>query len=236
MKKVFTLTSAALITVMLTMFFVSDASAQRRGGFRGGFSAGIRLGGVHLYSRPFGGFGFGINLGGIFRPRGYMYPRAGFHVSVLPYGYYPFYVGPDQYFYAEGTFSKRGNDGYEVAAPPVGAELPKLPKKAHAITIDGEQYFELNGVYYKEEVNAEGKKVYVVAGKDGVLNTGQDDDYNLAKEGDVVRLLPEDCRKVNLNGKKYFVSPDEVYYEEFTDVDNKTSYRVVSVPSATNEQ
>jgi hypothetical protein len=29
-----------------------------------------------------------------------------------------------------------------------------------------------------------------------------------------VEALPEDCRTVVVSGNKYFVSPDDVYYEE----------------------
>jgi hypothetical protein len=85
----------------------------------------------------------------------------------------------------------------------------------------------------------------VVAGKDGVLNTDGDNagmgnpdnsnvDPNVDKaivphSGDVVTQLPDECRKITLNGKKYYVSPDNVYYEEFTDANNNISYRVASV-------
>jgi hypothetical protein len=47
--------------------------------------------------------------------------------------------------------------------------------------------------------------------------------------------LPADCRKVTLNNKKYYVSPDNVFYEEFQDADG-TSYRVASVPAAGSGQ
>ena len=49
------------------------------------------------------------------------------------------------------------------------------------------------------------------------------------KVGDILHQLPADCRKVTLNNKKYYVSPDNVFYEEFTDADG-TSYRVASMP------
>ena len=49
--------------------------------------------------------------------------------------------------------------------------------------------------------------------------------------GDVIEQLPLDCRKVTLNDKKYYVSPDNVFYEQFKDA-NSTGYRVASVPGA----
>jgi len=38
--------------------------------------------------------------------------------------------------------------------------------------------------------------------------------------------LPADCKTVVVNGNKYFVSPDDVYYEEVTS-GSKTQYKVV---------
>jgi hypothetical protein len=51
----------------------------------------------------------------------------------------------------------------------------------------------------------------------------------VAKVGDVVDQLPPDCRKVILNKKTYYVSPDNVFFEDFKDADGK-GYRVASVP------
>jgi hypothetical protein len=145
--------------------------------------------------------------------------------------------------------------------PPVGAAVPSLPSGAEPINIDGIVYYEYNGVYYQESQDENGRTVYIVAGKDGVLNTengganindqpmtDNDDpimDNNSTndnqpenttyeanvKVGDVVDQLPEDCRKVTLNGKKLYVSPDNIFYEEFKDADG-TGYRVASVPGA----
>lgn len=122
-----------------------------------------------------------------------------------------------------------------VTAPPIGAAVPKLPRGAKSIMIDNQQFFEYNGVYYKAIVNDKGEKVFVVAGKDGVLNT---DDENAApaatvapQVGDIVNQLPDNCRKVTLNGKKYLVSPDDIYYEQITGRNGNISYRIASVPS-----
>lgn len=212
------ITGIALAGMLLLTF--SEANAQRgRGGFRGGIHMG------------FGGprFGFGMSY---YRP---IYPRVGFYINTLPYGYYPFYYGPDLYYYGNGTFYRQSNDGYEVTAPPIGATVPKLPRNVHPITIDGVQYYELNGVYYKETVDEKGKKAYIVSGKDGVLTTDNanglpQDEVQTPQVGDIVTELPEGCKKVKLNGKNYYVSPDDIYYEEFTDANNQTSYRIASIP------
>jgi hypothetical protein len=155
----------------------------------------------------------------------------------LPFGYYPFYWNSSLFYYYNGIFySPYDNGGYQVTAPPIGAGVPTLPKNANPIRIDGVQYYESDGVYYKESVDDKGKKIYVVAGRDGVLNTGDnvtDPNASVAapKVGDMVNQLPDDCRKVILNGKKYFVSPDGIYYEKVTDPNGNTAFRIASLPS-----
>jgi hypothetical protein len=42
-----------------------------------------------------------------------------------------------------------------------------------------------------------------------------------------VNELPADCRTVTLNGNKYYVSPDDVYYEEVAGPHNTIQYRIV---------
>jgi hypothetical protein len=209
--------------------------------FRGGF-----YGGAH--------FRFGFGWG---------YPRFGLYFNLLPYGYYPFYWNALPYYYYGGVFYRPYNGGYEVAAPPLGASVPNLPGNAQSIVIDGIQYYEANGVYYQPDVDDQGKTIYVVVGRDGVLNTdnggsappsGNNTDPSIndapannnvqvqpqqnqpqvqqggitLKVGDVVDKLPDDCRKVTINKKKYYVSPDNVFFEDDKD---GNGYRVASVPA-----
>jgi len=152
-------------------------------------------------------------------------PFIGFRLNVLPFGYYPFYYGPDQYYYSGGLFYRQYENNYQVVTPPVGAEVPNLPEEANLVTIDGVDYYELKGVYYTQSTNKDGKTVYVVAGKDGVLNT-TDGPIVTHQIGDIISVLPEGCREVTIKNDKYFVSPDDVYYEEVIE-GNKTSYRVI---------
>ncbi len=230
MKSLFKYASGLALAGLLTVTLVPAASAQR--GFHGG--GGIRIGGGGFH----GAFGFrgGIGLG--FRGGLFGYPAIGFRIGFLPYGYYPFYFGPDLYYYYGGTFYRPyDGGGYEVTTPPVGAAVPSLPKGAQSIVIDKQQYYEFNGVYYQEGVDDKGKKIYVVAGKDGVLNTNNntaDDQAPAPRVGDIVNQLPDGCRKVTLNDKKYFVSPDGIYYEEFKDSHNFKAYRIASIPSDDN--
>jgi hypothetical protein len=256
MKKLYKYAAGLVLTGALSVMMVLNADAQRGaahassgGGGGGGSSSGpsfSRAGGggsfggsVSIGSR--GGFGLGLGYRSVYgyRPAyyGFGYPSLGFYLNTLPYGYYPFYMGSSMYYYNNGIFYSPYDDGYVVTAPPVGAAVPGLPKGAKSIMIDNQQFFEYNGVYYKVVINDKGDKVYVVAGKNGVLNTeredGNDDtadQYQGPRVGDMVNRLPDNTRSVTLNGKKYYVSPDEVYYEAVTDNRGNTAYKVASVP------
>jgi hypothetical protein len=167
------------------------------------------------YRRPYFGY------------RNYYRPYIGFSLSVLPFGYYPFFYGADQFYYSGGLFYRQYDDQYKVVAPPVGAEVPSLPDDAKEIVINGQTFYEYKGVYYSQVQNADGKTVYVVSGKDGVLNTDENT-QGLPKVGDTVGQLPEGSREIQLKGEKYYVSPDDVYYEKIVDGNNVT-YKVVSL-------
>jgi len=219
-------------------------------GYRGnnGLSMGYRGNNVVASSGVRGAFGYrsgvgyyhgmGYHGGAYYRPGyGYYgYPHLGFYIGYLPYGYYPFYWGSSLYYYYGGIFySPYDNGGYQVTDPPIGAGIPELPEGASAIRIDGVQYYQLDGVYYKEGVDDSGKKIYIVAGKDGVLNTDDsatdpNADVAAPKVGDIVNQLPDDCRKVMLNGKNYYVSPTGIYYEKVKDPDGNPAYRIASLP------
>jgi hypothetical protein len=259
MKTIFKYASGLFLTGLLSVMMVASASAQRHGGGGGGshfggggfhsssgFSAGGNHGASGFGARGAASFrsgrgyfgGVGYHGGAFYRPGfGYYgYPHLGFYLGILPFGYYPFYWGSSLYYYYGGIFySPYDNGGYQVTAPPIGAAVPTLPEDAKPIKIDGVQYFEADGVYYRLSTDDKGKKIYVVAGRDGVLNTdpnATDPNASAAapKVGDIVNQLPDDCRKVILNGKRYFVSPDGIYYEKVTDPNGNTAYRIASLP------
>jgi hypothetical protein len=165
-------------------------------------------------------------------------PRIGFTCAVLPYGYYPFYWGDYQYFYSDGLYYQYDNNQYTVVEPPVGAEIATLPEKAQSIVINGQQYYELNGVYYQPVTKDDGTVVYMIAGKDGELNTNQvqDDQPQGPQMGDIVNQLPPDCRKIKVNGEKLYVSPDGVYYQEQVDANGIITYKIVGLPSDGTDQ
>ena len=180
--------------------------------------------------RPYAGY---YNAHGYYNS--FYAPHLGFRLNVLPYGYYPFYFGPYQYFYSDGLYYQYLNDQYTVVEPPIGAAINTLPDNAQSIVINGIQYYELNGVYYQPITKDDGSVVYQVAGKDGELNTdqGQGDQPAVAlpQIGDIVTQLPENCRTIRINGQKYYVSPDDYYYQDARDSANNKVYKIVGTPS-----
>lgn len=210
-------------------FSRSNSGRPERSGYsynRPGYNRpGYRPGGNY---RP--GYGYRPGFGRPYYRPYYSYynfyrPFLGFRIGVLPYGYYPFNYGPNQFYYSGGLFYQQNNNQYEVVVPPVGAEVPSLPQDANLVTIDGVDYYEYKGVYYTQGQNADGATVYIVAGKDGVLNT-TDGPVDTHQIGEIITQLPDGCREVTIKNEKYFVSPTDVYYEEVVDGD-KISYRII---------
>jgi len=163
----------------------------------------------------------------------YYAPRIGLVVDVLPFGYYPFYYGPAQYFYGGGMYYQQIGSSYTVVEPPIGAEVKQLPDGAQSIVINGVQYYELNGVYYQPVTKDDGTQTYQIAGKDGQLNT---DDTNAQdappiQVGDLVDNLPEEYKKVNLNGQLYYITSGGYYLQDAVDENGKKVYKIISVPA-----
>ena len=180
--------------------------------------------------------------GGFYNAHGYYNsfysPHLGFRLNVLPYGYYPFYFGADQFFYSDGLYYRFNDNQYEVVEPPVGAAINTLPDNAQSIVINGVQYYELNGVYYQPITKDDGSVVYQVAGKDGELNTDGGDGSGGAAQtvappqlGDMTQTLPQDSKKISIVGQKYYISPDGYYYQEARDNNNNKVYKIVGTPS-----
>lgn len=164
----------------------------------------------------------------------YYCKHLGYRCNILPYGFYPFFWADLQYYYYGGLFYTYDNNEYTVVEPPVGAEVSSICDNAESIVINGEQYYECDGVYYQKVTKDDGTVVYVVAGKDGVLNTDQqiqDDQPQGPQMGDIVTKLPNDCRKIKVNGEVLYVSPDGVYYQELIDANGNKTYKIVGLPS-----
>jgi hypothetical protein len=207
------------------------SSSRFQGAFRGGsLYAGQRnriapfRSGLRNYNRGYSSVYVPGRAGFSYRP------HLGLSLRILPFGYYPFFFGNTQFYYSGGLYYRQYNDSYRVVVPPVGAEVPSIPSDAEEVTINGQTYYEYRGVYYNPVVNGDGKTVYVIAGKDGVLNTpgGNTDSEQAVQIGDEVEVLPQNIREVMLKGEKYYVSEDGVYYQEVPNGD-KTTYRVVGL-------
>jgi hypothetical protein len=176
------------------------------------------------------------------RPRGIYYtnrgyyktyyaPRIGFRINVLPGSYYQFDYDSYQYYYSDGLYYQFDNNEYSVVEPPVGAAITTLPPKAQSIVINGVQYYEANGVYYQPITKDDGTVVYEIAGKDGELNTQEFDQDTPPQVGEMVETLPQDCKTLKLNGKKYYVTADGYYFQDATDPNGNKVYKIVGVPN-----
>ncbi len=99
-------------------------------------------------------------------------PAFGYRLGILPYGYDPFFIGQNPYYYYDGIYYRPDNGGgYEVTQPPLGAIVKKLPSGAKPTVINGQSYYELGGTFYEEGVNEKNKRQYIVVGTGGVINT-----------------------------------------------------------------
>jgi hypothetical protein len=231
----------------LALLLLQDASAQRgrynrpRPGYGYNHSPyrGMRVS-FNYFSGPrtmypYHGINYYYSSGYYYRPYGsylqVVAPPIGISIGILPRGYRSVYVGGSPYYYYGGTYYRPGQKAntYDVVDAPVGASVPELPQDAKVTVINGQKYYELDGTYYKEEIRNNSELWYTVVGKNGKLDT---EETPVAPEdkgpqiGDTVDKLPADCRTVVVNGQKYYVSPDDVYYEEVVG-QNTISYKVV---------
>ena len=56
----------------------------------------------------------------------------------------------------------KSNDEYEVVSAPVGAEVGSLPDGYNTITINGQEYYELDDIYYMPSVDDNNEEILVV--------------------------------------------------------------------------
>jgi hypothetical protein len=160
-----------------------------------------------------------------------VYAPIGIHVTIIPGGCYPIFVGPTRYYYYSGVYYRQySNNDYEVVDAPVGAQVSVLPQGAKAVTVNGEKFYEFNGTYYKEGVNDRNQVVYTVVGKYGNINNTEEAAPQQApatlQMGDTVTTLPEGSREVVINGEHLYVSPDNTYFRAQS-IDGEISYKVV---------
>lgn len=182
---------------------------------------------------------------------GSIFPPFGISIGALPYGYWGFNFGGFPYYYHSGIYYRQKENEYEVVQAPVGASVPRIPKEAKVVVVNNEKYFEYNGAYYKEYVKEDGTIWYLIAGLNGVLNTSETNQQVAVQNngvqnatplaaptsnnivpavqlniGDIVDALPSDCKAVIVNNRKYFVSSNNIFFEELIE-NNTLKYKVV---------
>jgi hypothetical protein len=241
---------------LATLFLTSSSCyAQRgRGGHMGNsmgrvFNGGMGSSNRGLYSSPrlysnsftnsYNSYSTGIHN------RFYTRPRIGVrYYATLPFGYWGFNFRGAPYYYYSGIYYRPYKKQYQVVEPPIGATVPQIPSDAKEVYVNNQKYYEYNGTYYKQVVNQDGNIWYLVAGLHGVLNTTNNSVDNKAeaaavapevtvstipsalKVGDIVPNLPDGCKTVIIHNKKYYVSPSNIYYEEYFE-NNTLMYKVV---------
>lgn len=230
------------LCIAASLLFSSDSFAQR-GRYRYGYSHNSYSPRYYpqrnyYYNQPYAAVHFGNSYYGypsrnFYRPYGYgaslqfAIPNLGIRIGALPFGYRSFYVGPDPYYYYNGTYYRpyQGNQ-YEVVAPPLGAVVTELPAGAKVTVIDGQKYYELSGTFYQESITERNELQYTVVGTDGVLDTGNNTTTSTPNVGDRTDNLPADSKAVVINGEKLYTTPSGLYYKEVID-GNKIHYEVV---------
>jgi hypothetical protein len=186
----------------------------------------IHFGGYpYYYDR---GYFYGY-YGGYYQP---IFPPFGLQINVLPFGYSTIFLGSVPFYYYNGIYYRQNDNYYEVVDAPMGATVSALPKGARSVVINGEKLYELNGTYYKADRDEKGNDVFVVVGKNGVINNTADEqiNQNLIPEsleiGDTINQLPEGSKVVTVNGQQLYETPDNIYLQEES-VNGSVNYKVV---------
>lgn len=186
----------------------------------------IHFGGYPYYYDH--GYFYGY-YGGYYQP---IFPPFGLHISVLPFGYSTIFLGAVPFYYYNGIYYRQNESYYEVVDAPIGATVSALPKGARSVVINGEKLYELNGTYYKADRDENGNDVFIVVGKNGVINNTADQQINQIpipqslEIGDTIDQLPEGSKVVTVNGQQLYETPDSIYLQEES-ADGSVDYKVV---------
>lgn len=175
----------------------------------------IHFGGYPYYY--YGGYYYGY-YDGYYCP---IFPPFGLHIGVLPFGYVRLFIGGIPYYYYNGIYYRQYDNSYQVVDAPMGATVSSLPEGARSVIINGEKLYELNGTYYKADRDENGNDVFIVVGKNGVINNSPvGETNNLIPDsqplqiGDTVSQLPEGSKIVTINGQQVYETPDNIYLRE----------------------
>jgi hypothetical protein len=136
------------------------------------------------------------------------------------------------YYYYNGIYYRQYQDSYQVVDAPMGAVVTSLPDGARSVVINGERLYELNGTYYKADRDEKGNEIFVVVGKNGVINNTPMDANGLSNPpqsleiGDTLSQLPSDTKIVTINGEQLYETSDNVYLKQENN-NGVIQYRVV---------
>lgn len=126
--------------------------------------------------------------------------RGGFfgHRAYIPYAHRGV-----NFYYNRGFFY---DSYYNWMYPPIGFALMALPYGYYNFTYGGNPYYYYGGVYYVQNQNQ----------------------YEVVSPviGAIVPELPKETKVIIIDGKKCFVTKDNVYYEEYVDGD-VLKYKVI---------
>jgi hypothetical protein len=184
----------------------------------------------------FGGHPYYYNRGyfygyysGYYQP---IFPPFGLQIGELPFGYTRIFIGAFPFYYYNGVYYRQyDNNTYEVVDAPMGATVSALPQGAKSVIVNGEKLYELNGTYYKGDRDSNGNDVFVVVGKNGVINNTDEQSEMMTTPqslelGDLINQLPEGSKIVTINGEQMYETPDNIYLEE-EHVNGSVTYKVV---------
>jgi len=186
----------------------------------------IRFGGYPYYYH--GGCFYGY-YSGYYQP---IFPPFGLRITVLPFGYRTIFIGTIPFYYYNGIYYRQFDNSYEVVDAPMGATVSALPQGARSVLINGEKLYELNGTYYKADRDSNGRDVFIVVGKNGVINNTDEPQTNMNNApasleiGDIMNQLPEGSKVVTVNGQQLYETPDDIYLQEQSE-NGTVEYKVV---------
>ncbi len=147
------------------------------GGFLGGFF------GSGFYGYGWGP-GVGVNIGVVLPPPGM---RSGERMNRADNAARLNISGITYYKRGDVYYRETQDGDFEAVPAPMGAAVTRLPMGARLQKIDGKYYYEKNGTYYYKDIDTEGRLQYFIVGKNGELNTQNNDRYNSSDENDYIQ-------------------------------------------------
>ena len=156
-------------------------------------------------------------------------------------------VSGTSYYYYGGVYYVSSGTQYIVTAPPPGAVVYAVPAPTTVVYSGSTSYYYYNGTYYQPTDEPaerpegaapppEDEGAYSVQGEgDGPKMVESDHNYEVVAPpmGATVPYLPDETKKVDVEGKTYYAYED-TYYRQFVN-DGDTIYMVVEDPANASE-